>query len=146
MPLPQRSALTEAADARFCPAHSTRSPLTGIGRRRVGHASAGHGSARRGQRAGCRHALPNELRRSLACTNVIENIVGSIRRLCRAVECWRDALMALRWTAAAMLEAAKGFRRLKANSHLPLLRSLRAPVTFDWIKPQRHSLQYRRDE
>ncbi|MDO9714626.1 IS256 family transposase, partial [Paracraurococcus sp. LOR1-02] len=35
----------------------------------------------------------------------------------------RDADMALRWTAAAMLEAAKGFRRLKAKRHLPALRA-----------------------
>ena len=27
--------------------------------------------------------------------------------------------MALRWTGAAMLEAAKGFRRLKAHKQLP---------------------------
>jgi hypothetical protein len=31
--------------------------------------------------------------------------------------------MALRWTAAAMQEAAKGFRRLKACKQLPLLRA-----------------------
>jgi putative transposase len=31
--------------------------------------------------------------------------------------------MALRWTAAAMLEAAKGFRRLKAHKQLPILRT-----------------------
>ena len=31
--------------------------------------------------------------------------------------------MALRWTAAAMLEAAKGFRRLKAHKQLPILRA-----------------------
>jgi len=31
--------------------------------------------------------------------------------------------MALRWTAAGMLEAAKGFRRLKAYKHLPVLRA-----------------------
>ena len=36
---------------------------------------------------------------------------------------WRNAEMALRWTAAAMLEAAKGFRRLKAKRHLPALRA-----------------------
>ena len=30
--------------------------------------------------------------------------------------------MALRWTAAGMLEAAKGFRRLKAHKQLPILR------------------------
>jgi hypothetical protein len=31
--------------------------------------------------------------------------------------------MALRWTAAGILEAAKGFRRLKAYKHLPALRA-----------------------
>jgi hypothetical protein len=31
--------------------------------------------------------------------------------------------MALRWTAAAMQEATKGFRRLKARRQLPLLRA-----------------------
>ncbi len=31
--------------------------------------------------------------------------------------------MALRWTAAGMMEAAKGFRRLKAYKQLPLLRA-----------------------
>jgi hypothetical protein len=31
--------------------------------------------------------------------------------------------MALRWTSAAMVEAAKGFRRLKANKQLPILRA-----------------------
>jgi putative transposase len=30
--------------------------------------------------------------------------------------------MALRWTGAAMLEAANGFRRLKAHKQLPVLR------------------------
>ena len=30
--------------------------------------------------------------------------------------------MALRWTAAAMLEAKKGFRKLKAYKQLPALR------------------------
>ena len=70
-----------------------------------------------------RLGLPMELRRSLACTNIIENIMGSVRRVCRNVKRWRDASMALRWTAAAMLEAAKGFRRLKARSQLPQLRA-----------------------
>ncbi len=70
-----------------------------------------------------RLGLPKELRRSLACTNIIENIMGSVRRVCRNIKRWRDASMALRWTAAAMLEAAKGFRRLKAKSQLPQLRA-----------------------
>ena len=70
-----------------------------------------------------RLGLPRQLRRSLACTNIIENVLGSVRRVCRNVKRWRDASMALRWTAAAMLEAAKGFRRLKAKSQLPALRA-----------------------
>jgi transposase-like protein len=68
-------------------------------------------------------ALPMELRRSLACTNIIENMNGTIRQVCRNVKRWRDASMALRWTAAGMMEAAKGFRRLKACKQLPALRA-----------------------
>ena len=69
-----------------------------------------------------RLGLPNELRRSLACTNIIENMMGTIRRVCRNVKRWRSPAMALRWTAAAMLEAKKGFRRLKAYKQLAALR------------------------
>jgi putative transposase len=69
-----------------------------------------------------RLGLPDELRRSLACTNIIENMMGTIRRVCRNVKRWRSPAMALRWTAAAMLEAKKGFRRLKAHKQLAALR------------------------
>ncbi len=81
--------------------------------------------------------LPKELRRSLACTNIIENVMGSVRRVCQNVKRWRSTGMALRWTAAAMLEAAKGFRKLKAKSQLPLLRAAlaahRAKTTTDGV-------------
>ena len=70
-----------------------------------------------------RLGLPAKLRRSLACTNSIENMMGTVRRVCRNVKRWRNAGMALRWTAAGMMEAAKGFRRLKAHKHLPALRA-----------------------
>ncbi len=70
-----------------------------------------------------RLGLPVELRRSLACTNIIENMNGTIRQVCRNVKRWRDARMVLRWTAAAMLEATRGFRRLKAHKQLPILRA-----------------------
>lgn len=69
-----------------------------------------------------RLGLPIQLRRSLACTNIIENMMGTVRRVCRNVKRWDSAAMALRWTAAAMLEAKKGFRRLKAYKQLPALR------------------------
>jgi putative transposase len=70
-----------------------------------------------------RLGLPAELRRSLACTNIIENMMGTVRRVTRNVKRWSSASMALRWTAAAMLEAKKGFRRLKAYKQLDALRA-----------------------
>jgi putative transposase len=55
--------------------------------------------------------------------NSIENVMGTVRRVCRNVKRWRNAGMALRWTAAGMMEAAKGFRRFKAHKQLPILRA-----------------------
>ena len=65
-----------------------------------------------------RLGLPLELRRSLASTNIIESMNAVIRKVCRNVKRWRDAKIALRWTASGMLEAAKGFRRLRGRSEM----------------------------
>ncbi len=70
-----------------------------------------------------RLGLPRELRRSLACTNIIENALGTVRQVSGNVKRWRNAEMALRWTAAGLIEAQKTFRRLKAYRQLPILRS-----------------------
>ena len=70
-----------------------------------------------------RLGLPHELRRSLACTNIIENALGTVRQVTRNVKRWRHAEMALRWTATGLLEAQKTFRRLKAYRQLPILRN-----------------------
>src|SRR4051812_30643516 len=70
-----------------------------------------------------RLGLPRELRRSLACTNIIENMNSTIRQVSRNVKRWGDASMALRWTAAGMMEAKKGFRRLMAYKQLPTLKA-----------------------
>ena len=67
-----------------------------------------------------RLGLPAQLRRSLAGTNGIENMMRTVRRVCRNVKRWRSAAMALRWTAAGIMENAEGFRRLKAYKQLPL--------------------------
>jgi hypothetical protein len=56
-------------------------------------------------------------------TNSIENMMGTVRRVCRNVKRWRNADMALRWTVAGIMEAAKGFRRLKAYKQLPELKA-----------------------
>jgi hypothetical protein len=56
-----------------------------------------------------RLGLPSELRRSLACTNIIENMMGTVRRVSRNVKRWRSASMALRWTVAACWKPRKAF-------------------------------------
>jgi hypothetical protein len=56
-------------------------------------------------------------------SNIIENMMGTVRRVCHNVKRWRDASMALRWTTAAMQKAVKGFRRLKAYRQLPMPRA-----------------------
>ncbi len=70
-----------------------------------------------------RLGLPHELRRSRACTHIIEKALGTVRQVTRNVKRWRNAEMALRWTAAGLIEAQKTFRRLKAYRQLPILRS-----------------------
>jgi hypothetical protein len=83
--------------------------------------------------------LPKELRRSLACTNIAENVIGTIRRVTRNLKRWRDASIALRWLAAGMIEANKGFRRLKAHKQLSVLRAaLQAHHNHITVKPVAH--------
>jgi hypothetical protein len=57
----------------------------------------------------------------------LPNVMGTVRRVCRNVKRWRSASMARRWIAAAMQEAAKGFRRPKAHNTSPPLRSRASP-------------------
>src|SRR6478736_2789207 len=35
-----------------------------------------------------RLGLPKELRRALACTNIVENVMSTVRRVCRNVKRW----------------------------------------------------------
>jgi hypothetical protein len=42
-------------------------------------------------------------------------MIGTVRRVCHNVKQWRNAFMALRWTAAGMMEAVKGFRLAGAH-------------------------------
>ena len=71
--------------------------------------------------------LSDRLRQSLATTNAIESLISRTRHLKRNVKRWRGGLMVLRWTEAAVLEAVKGFRRLKGHKDMPtLVAALRA--------------------
>lgn len=57
--------------------------------------------------------LSARLQRSLATTNAAESLLSRTRHVKRNVKRWRGGQMMLRWVAAGVLEAVKGFRRLK---------------------------------
>jgi putative transposase len=71
--------------------------------------------------------LAETLRRSLATTNAAESLISRTRHVKRNVKRWRGGQMVLRWVAAGVLEAVKGFRRVKGHKEMPqLVAALRA--------------------
>jgi putative transposase len=63
--------------------------------------------------------LSPRLRRSLATTNAAESLIRRTRSVKRNVKRWRGGQMMVRWVAAGILEAVKGFRRLKGYADMP---------------------------
>ena len=59
-----------------------------------------------------RLGVTGPLRRTLSSTNPIESMISVCRTTARNVKRWSSGEMALRWTAAGMLEAEKQFRRI----------------------------------
>ena len=71
--------------------------------------------------------LPDALERTLRTTNPIDNLLGGCRRITRNVKRWRGGSMIVRWIGTALLEATKGFRRLRGYQGIPkLVAALRA--------------------
>lgn len=69
------------------------------------------------------------LARTLATTNPIENLQGTLKRVSRNVKRWHHGTMALRWAATGLLEARKAFRRVKGYRELPaLLKTLESRI------------------
>ena len=58
------------------------------------------------------------LRKSLSSTNLIESCFARTEAWTRRVKRWRNAKMVLRWGAAALLVAEKGFHRIRGHEHL----------------------------
>lgn len=65
--------------------------------------------------------LPLRLRRFLATTNSIENVMGTVRRLTRNIKRWRDGAMIRRWVGLTLGRAAPRFRRIKGHRDLGTL-------------------------
>jgi putative transposase len=59
-----------------------------------------------------RLGIGGSLKRTLESTNPCESMIECVRRSARNVKRWQSGDMALRWTAAGMLEAERQFRRI----------------------------------
>ena len=59
-----------------------------------------------------RLGIRGNLKRTLESTNPCESMIECVRRTQRNVKRWSSGEMALRWTAAGMLEAERQFRRI----------------------------------
>lgn len=59
-----------------------------------------------------RLGIKGSLKRTLESTNPCESMIECVRRSSRNVKRWQSGDMALRWTAAGMLEAERQFRRI----------------------------------
>jgi transposase-like protein len=68
-----------------------------------------------------RLGIPEALRVSLRSTNIIESANNGVRDRTRNVKRWRDGMQVERWTAAALLETEKSFRRIKGCKHMAVL-------------------------
>lgn len=64
--------------------------------------------------------LPPTLRRSLATTNPVENLIGTIRTVSRNAKRWRGDMVP-RWIALGLRTAERTFRRIKSYRDLPVL-------------------------
>ena len=65
----------------------------------------------------------------LATTNVIESPNSVVRRASGRVTNYRDAQMALRWTAAGIIETEKSFKKLRGYADLKILIKSLRPAT-----------------
>jgi len=68
-----------------------------------------------------RLGIKGRLKRTLESTNPCESMIECVRRSSRNVKRWQSGDMALRWTAAGMLEAERQFRRIIGHTDLAKL-------------------------
>jgi putative transposase len=68
-----------------------------------------------------RLGITGSLKRTLESTNPCESMIECVRRTSRNVKHWQSGDMALRWTAAGMLEAERQFRKVIGYRHLAKL-------------------------
>ena len=67
--------------------------------------------------------VPDRLRRTLCCTNVIESAFSIVETVCRNVKRWRDGDHIERWVGSGLLVAERQFRKVIGHRQIPLLLS-----------------------
>jgi hypothetical protein len=67
--------------------------------------------------------VPDQLRRSLASSNVIESAFSVVETVCRNVKRWRDGDQIERWVSSGLLVAERQFRRVIGYRQIPMLLS-----------------------
>jgi len=73
--------------------------------------------------------VPLPLRKTLACTNVIESAFSIVERVCSNVKRWHGGDQRERWVGSGLLLAEKQFRRIQGYKQIPtLLRELESLV------------------
>ena len=68
-----------------------------------------------------RLGISGNLKQTLCSTNPCESMIECVRRTARNVKRWQSGDMALRWTAAGMLEAERQFRKVQGYRDLAKL-------------------------
>lgn len=67
--------------------------------------------------------VPDQLRRTLCCTNVIESAFSIVETVCRNVKRWRDGDHIERWVGSGLVVAERQFRKVIGFRQIPLLLS-----------------------
>jgi hypothetical protein len=64
--------------------------------------------------------VPEQLRRTLSSTNVIESAFSIVETVCRNVKRWRDGDHIERWIASGLLVTERQFRKVIGHREIPM--------------------------
>jgi transposase-like protein len=76
--------------------------------------------------------VPQQLRMTLASTNLIESAFAIVERVCRNVKRWHGGDQRERWVGSGLLVAQKQFRGVRGHKQIPMLLSV-----METLKPSR---------
>ena len=83
--------------------------------------------------------IPQQLRMTLASTNVIESAFSIVETVCRNVKHWHGGDQRERWIGSGLLIAEKQFRRVRGHKQIPVLVKI-----LDALKSSRKEVVTRR--